>query len=65
MVLFSVRACAVLSVFFWGSPLAFADGSTVIVPTTTVPATSTASAGSPAVSIVKNVRAFYEMWLRG
>ena len=48
------------------APYAFADStSTVVVPTTTVPATSTASAGSPAVNIVKNMRAFYEMWLRG
>lgn len=47
------------------APCGFADTSTVVVPTTTVPATSTVSANSPAVTITKNMRAFYEMWLRG
>jgi opacity protein-like surface antigen len=57
---------AVLAAAMFTAPAAFADSSsTVVVPTTTVPATSTASAASPAVSITKNMRAFYEMWLRG
>jgi hypothetical protein len=44
---------------------AVAPAGTVIIPTGPTPIGTTTNSVGPAVNITKNMRAFYEMWLRG